>query len=317
MRYRRLGNTGLEVSEVGFGGWSIGGKDYGPTYDRESLAALRRALELGVTFFDTADMYGDGRSERLFGEALAGSKGRVVVATKGGYDFARGMDKDFSRTYLESAVHGSLKRLNVPVIDLYQLHNPAADLLKHGDLFDTMEDFQRRGLIRHYGVSVSDQEAARLVMARGTAATLQLVHNLLRPHVLRTIADDVKRTGIGVIVRTPIEYGMLSGKYTVGAHFHVTDHRATRWTPEGFALLLRRVESFRFLAREGRTLAQAALRYVLTSPVVSTVIPGIKSIAQIEEFARASDAPYLSEEDMERIVTIQEGADRARRHGVG
>jgi aryl-alcohol dehydrogenase-like predicted oxidoreductase len=129
MRYRSLGTTGLQVSEIGFGGWSIGGRDYGPTYDRESTAAIRRALELGVTFFDTADMYGDGRSERLFGEVLSGLGGKVVVATKGGYDVARGMVKDFSRSHLESAVHASLKRLRVDAIDLYQLHNPSVDLL--------------------------------------------------------------------------------------------------------------------------------------------------------------------------------------------
>jgi aryl-alcohol dehydrogenase-like predicted oxidoreductase len=306
MRYRSLGTTGLTVSEVGFGGWSIGGRDYGPTYDRESVAAIRRALDLGVTFFDTADMYGDGRSERLFGEALSGLAGKVVVATKGGYDVARGMVKDFSRAHLESAVAASLKRLKVDVIDLYQLHNPAAELLKASELFEIAEDFQRRGLIRHYGISVGDAESARLVMARRTAATLQLVHNLVRPHILHAITPEVERAGIGIIVRTPIEYGILSGKYRVGAHFHATDHRATRWTPEQFAALLQKVESFRFLVNgEAKTLADAAVRYVLTSSLVSTVIPGIKSPAQIEEFVRASDPPYLSAEDLGQISELQ------------
>jgi aryl-alcohol dehydrogenase-like predicted oxidoreductase len=161
MRYRSLGTTGFHVSEIGFGGWSIGGRDYGPTYDRESVAAIRRALEAGVTFFDTADMYGDGRSERLFGEVLSGLAGKVVVATKGGYDVARGMVKDFSRAHLESAVHASLKRLRLDAIDLYQFHNPSADLLKNDEVFEIAEGFQRRGLIRHYGVSVSDAESAR------------------------------------------------------------------------------------------------------------------------------------------------------------
>jgi aryl-alcohol dehydrogenase-like predicted oxidoreductase len=306
MRYRALGKTGLLVSEVGFGGWSIGGRDYGPTYDRESVAAIRRALELGVTFFDTADMYGDGRSERLFGEVLSGLGSKVVVATKGGYDVARGMVKDFSREHLEIAVAASLKRLKVEVIDLYQLHNPSVELLKGSDLFELLEGFQERGLIRHYGVSVSDAESARLVMARGTASTLQLVHNLLRQHILAEIGPMVERTGIGVIVRTPIEYGILSGKYKIGAHFHATDHRATRWTPEQFAALLQRVEGFRFLVR-GRiaSLSEAAVRYVLTSPLVSSVIPGIKTPAQIEEFVRASDPPYLSSEDLQQIATLQ------------
>ncbi len=306
MNYRLLGKTGLQVSEVGFGGWSIGGRDYGPTYDRESVAAIRRALDLGVTFFDTADMYGDGRSERLFGEVLSGLAGKVVVATKGGYDVARGLVKDFSRAHLDSALQASLKRLKVETIDLYQLHNPSVDLLKGGELFAIVEDFQRRGLIRHYGVSVGDAESARLVMARGTAATLQLVHNLFRPQVLAETGPMIERTGIGVIVRTPIEYGLLSGKYEVGAHFHATDHRATRWTPEQFAALLRRVESFRFLVRgKVASLSAAAVRYVLTSPLVSTVIPGIKTPAQIEEFAAASDPPYLSSEDLGRISDLQ------------
>lgn len=306
MRYRSLGTTGFQVSEIGFGGWSIGGRDYGPTYDRESVAAIRRALELGVTFFDTADMYGHGRSERLFGEVLSGLAGKVVIATKGGYDVARGMVKDFSRAHLESAVHASLKRLRIEAIDLYQLHNPSVDWLKRDEVFEITEGFQRRGLIRHYGVSVSDAESARLVMARGTAATLQLVHNLLRPQILAEVGPMIERTGIGVIVRTPIEYGMLSGKYTIGAHFHATDHRATRWTPEQFAALLRRVDSFRFLVRgKIASLSEAAVRYVLTSPLVSTVIPGIKTPGQIEEFARASDPPYLSGEDLARVATMQ------------
>lgn len=309
MRYRSLGKTDLQVSEVGFGGWSIGGRDYGPTYDRESVAAIRRALELGVTFFDTADMYGDGRSERLFGEVLSGLAGKAVVATKGGYDVARGLVKDFSRPHLESALAASLTRLRVERIDLYQLHNPAVDLLKSSELFDIVEDFQRRGLIRHYGVSVSDAECARLVMARRTAATLQLVHNLLRPQILAEIGPIIERTGIGVIVRTPIEYGVLSGKYKIGAHFHATDHRATRWTPEQFAALLQRVESFRFLVRgKVASLSEAAVRYGLVSPLVSTVIPGIKTPAQIEEFVRASDPPYLTDEQCQRIDALQREA---------
>ncbi|MFZ5862097.1 MAG: aldo/keto reductase [Nitrospirota bacterium] len=306
MRCRSLGTTGLTVSEIGFGGWSIGGRDYGPTYDRESVAAIRRALELGVTFFDTADMYGDGRSERLFGEALSGLAGKVVVATKGGYDVARGMVKDFSRAHLERAVAASLQRLKVDVIDLYQLHNPSIELLKGAEVFEIVEDFQRRGLIRHYGVSVSDAESARLVMGRGSAATLQLVHNLLRPQILHTIAPDVERAGIGIIVRTPIEYGMLSGKYRVGAHFHAADHRAARWTPEQFAALLARVEQFQFLVHGAvKTLAEAAVRYVLTSPMVSTVIPGIKTPTQIEEFVRASDPPYVAGDELHRIAVLQ------------
>jgi aryl-alcohol dehydrogenase-like predicted oxidoreductase len=153
---------------------------------------------------------------------------------------------------------------------------------------------------------VSDVESARLVMARGTAATLQLVHNLLRPHILQAIASDVQRTGIGVIVRTPIEYGVLSGKYKVGAHFHPTDHRATRWTPEQFAALLRRVEAFRSLVHgKIESLSEAAVRYVLTSSLVSTVIPGIKTPTQIEEFVAASDPPYLANEDLAQISELQ------------
>lgn len=308
MRTRPLGRTGVLVSEIGFGGWSIGGKDYGPTYDRESVLAIHKALEVGVTFFDTADMYGEGRSERLLGEALAGMEGRVVIATKGGYDVARGLVKDFSRGHLESAVAASLKRLQVDRIDLYQLHNPSAEQLRDTDLFDTVEAFQRRGLIRYYGVSVSDELSARLVLERGTAASLQLVHNLLRPGLLRALAADIERTGIGVIVRTPLEYGLLSGKYQVGAHFHATDHRATRWTPDAFAARLREVEAFRFLVRSPvRSLAEAAVRYVLTSPLVSTVIPGIKTPSQMDAFAHASDPPYLGVEDVTQIALLQSG----------
>jgi aryl-alcohol dehydrogenase-like predicted oxidoreductase len=308
MRYRPLGKTGVNVSEIGFGGWSIGGKDYGPTDDRESVRALRRAFDLGVTFYDTADMYGDGRSERLIARVLKPHYRRIFVATKVGHNFYAGdYHKEFGKDYIRFALEESLKRLSTDSIDLYQLHNPSEGILRQGEIFEIMRGLVQEGKIRFWGVSVGSAEAARLAVAAG-ASTLQLVHNLLRPRILREIGEEVKKTRTGVIARTPLEYGLLSGKYRAGETFHPSDHRAKRWSPEALAERLALVEKFRFLTRgEIQNLSEAAIRYVLAHPLVSTVIPGIKSVAQVEELAKDADGGgYLDPQALIRIAEIQE-----------
>jgi aryl-alcohol dehydrogenase-like predicted oxidoreductase len=309
MRYRPLGKTGVNVSEIGFGSWSIGGKDYGPTDDRESVRALRRAFDLGVTFYDTADMYGDGRSEQLIARALKPHYRQIFVATKVGHNFYAGdYHKEFGKDYVRFAVEESLKRLSTDRIDLYQLHNPSEEVLRQGEIFEIMRAMVQEGKIRFWGVSVSSAEAARLAVAAGTS-TLQLVHNLLRSRILRDIVEEVKKHRSGVIARTPLEYGLLSGKYREGDTFHSSDHRANRWSPEVFAERLAQVEKFRFLVRgEIRSLSETAIRYVLANPLVSTVIPGIKTVAQVEELVKGADGTgYLDPQALIRIAEIQEG----------
>lgn len=316
MRYRSLGKTGLTVSEVGFGAWSIsgGGRAYGPTDDHESLAAIRRAYELGVTFFDTADIYGNGHSERLIARALKGVRHKVIIATKVGYDFYQGerkegpifyrgeVEKNFSGEYILSAAEKSLERLETDSIDLYQLHNPSLTDLRKGQCLDAMERLREKGKIRFYGVSVTTAEEARCVMEKTGASTLQLVHNILRPQILRAIEGDVKKHGMGIIVRTPMEYGLLAGRWTPETNFPEGDHRHERWSRSELRALLAKVEGLQFLVKgETKSLGQAALRFILSSEVVSTVIPGVKRPSQVEENVAASGPPYLSRDDMERI----------------
>ncbi|MBI5197905.1 MAG: aldo/keto reductase [Nitrospirae bacterium] len=310
MQRRTLGRTGIRISEIGLGGWSIGGDSYGPTDDRESIAAIRRAHELGVTFYDTADMYGNGRSERLIAEALRGNRREVFIATKVGYDFYKGgRDKNFSADYLAFAAEQSLQRLKTDRIDLLQLHTPPLEVLQQGDVFETMDRLQEAGKIRYYGVSLSHStppEAAEIVIRNSRAATLQIAYNILRQDQLSAIAEQVKAAGIGIIARSPLEYGLLTGKYREDATFHPEDHRANRWTRDALSALIRKVDSLRFLVHgEVKSLTEAALRFVLSNPLVSVVIPGVKTAAQVEEHVRASRTlPYLAKEELQKIEDI-------------
>ncbi|MBI4715858.1 MAG: aldo/keto reductase [Nitrospirae bacterium] len=320
MRHRMLGKTDMEISEIGLGGWSIGGDSYGPTDDRESIAAIRRAFDLGITFYDTADMYGRGRSERLIAEALRGHTHEVVIATKVGYDFYHGpMEKNFSGEYLRFAAEQSLKRLETDRIDLLQLHTPPLEVLQRGEIFEVLDRLQDEGKIRYYGVSLSHStppEAAKIVIEKSRAVSLQIAYNFLRQDQLAAIADQVKTSGIGIIVRTPLEYGLLTGKYRENAIFHPEDHRANRWTPEELSSLIRKVDALRFLIKGTdlfsspenksvpfiRSLTEAALRFILANLLVSVVIPGVKTAAQVEEHVRAStERPYLTDEDLRKI----------------
>ncbi len=303
MRYRSLGNIGLTVSEVGFGAWTIGGggRAYGPTDDAESLAAIRRALELGITFFDTADIYGNGHSEELLGRVLSvpGIRERVLIATKAGYDFYRGdtgcgptfyrgeVEKNFRPEHLMFAIEQSLRRLRTDRVELFQLHNPPVAVLRDSRTAETMEKLVAAGKARFWGVSVTDPDEARAAIAAG-ARSLQLVHNFLRQPVLPAIREDVSQKGIGVIVRTPLEYGLLSGKITLQARFPEGDHRRGRWSDAELAVLLERVEAWRRTLPPGRTLVQEALRFVITEPTVSVVIPGVRNARQAEEHAASS-----------------------------
>jgi aryl-alcohol dehydrogenase-like predicted oxidoreductase len=310
MRFRTLGKTGPKISEIGLGGWSIGGDSYGPTDDRESVAAIRRAFDLGITFFDTADMYGNGRSERLIAEALRGHRKEVVIATKMGYDFYKGgRDKNFTRGYLLFAVEQSLQRLETDRIDLLQLHTPPLEVLQQGEVFEVMKLLQESGKIHSYGVSLSHStppKAAEIVVKKSRAVSLQIAYNLLHQEQLLAISGLVRDSGIGIIARSPLEYGLLTGKYREDTTFHPEDHRSNRWTREELKAIVQKVEGLRFLVKgEVESLTEAALRFVLSNPLISVVIPGVKTAAQVEEHVRASgEGPYLTEEDLRKIEML-------------
>jgi aryl-alcohol dehydrogenase-like predicted oxidoreductase len=300
------------VSEIGFGAWAIGGdkfgNSYGPTDDAVSLRAVKRALDLGCTFFDTADVYGHGHSEKLLGKALEGRREEVVLATKVGGDFyGNTVRTNFDPDYVLFAVRKSLERLRTKFIDLYQLHNPPLPLLANERLFAPLEKLQYEGSIRHYGVSIHRPVEGLQAIQTGKPATLQVVYNILRQEARPALFPAATKADIGIIAREPLSNGLLSGRYDESAHFAATDIRAS-WPPDYFLALLRAVEQLRFLATPERTLAQAALQFTLGQDAVTAVIPGIKTPEQAEENLRADEVAPLAPTDWRRIAELQRHA---------
>lgn len=298
MHYRRLGRTDLQVSEIGFGAWAIGGNkhghSYGATDNAESLRAMARAFDLGCTFFDTADLYGHGLSEKLLGQALQSHRHQCVLATKVGGDFYHGpFRKNFDAEYIRFAVDKSLERLRTDYIDLYQLHNPPLMMLERGEHYAVLESLKQSGKIRHYGVSVHDAYEGTMAIYTGKPDTIQVEYNLLRQEPREELFAVAQEHDTGLIIRSPLASGMLSGKYTATATFDASDTRAS-WPAEYLAWQVQMIDKLRFLATAERTLAQAALRFILDAPEMHVVIPGIKTVAQAEENFAASTLPSLS-----------------------
>ncbi|MGE3540154.1 MAG: aldo/keto reductase [Candidatus Tectimicrobiota bacterium] len=299
MRYRRLGRTELQVSEIGFGAWAIGGNkhghSYGPTENAESLRTIAQALELGCNFFDTADLYGHGLSEKLLGQALEKRRHECIIATKVGGDFYHGpFHQNFDHEYIRFALEKSLERLRTDYIDLYQLHNPPLMLLERGANYAILEELKQEGKIRHYGVSVHDAYEGMMAIETGKPDVIQVAYNLLRQDPREDLFPLAVERNIGLIIREPLANGMLTGKYAAGTTFGEGDMRA-EWPPEFVALQARLAEKAAFLVTPQRTLAQAMLRFVLDSPAISVVIPGLKTTAQAVENLAASALPSLSE----------------------
>jgi aryl-alcohol dehydrogenase-like predicted oxidoreductase len=301
MQYRDLGRTGIRVSAIGFGGWAIGGTTeasgtplgWGHTFDDESLAAIRRARELGVTFFDTADSYGFGRSESLLGIVLARYRQEVVIATKVGVvrTSSGELRKNFSRQHIFHAVDGSLKRLRSDYIDLYQMHNPTIDELARGEIQDLMERLQDAGKIRFWGVSISTPEEGLEIVRRGWGHALQVLYNVLNQAPASELFPAAKEKGYGIIARVPLASGLLTGKFRLDSVFAADDVRQNFLTPRRLQEALERVDEVKsILGKTSRSLAEGALRFVLASDAVSTTIPGAKSPRQVEMNVAAGDA---------------------------
>ena len=313
MQSRRLGKTGLDVSEIGFGAWAIGGS-WGETDDEDSLAALHAAVDAGVTFFDTADVYGDGRSERLLARLLRERDERLVVATK----FGRRVDQDpalFTYENLRGWLERSRENLGVEAVDLVQLHSPPWETYYLPEVHEACSRLVQEGLVRAYGVSVEKVEEALKAIEYDGVATVQIIFNMLRQRPAELFFDQARRRDVGVIVRVPLASGLLTGKFDRNSTFASDDHRAFNRQGEEFDrgetfsgvdydVGLEVVEELRPLVPPGATLAQLALRWILTCEAVSTVIPGAKTPEQARANAAASDLPAPSPETMERIAEI-------------
>jgi len=302
MRNRPLGRTGLQVAEIGFGAWAIGGNahgnSYGPTNDADSIAAVRQAVDLGVNFFDTADVYGWGHSEEVLGEALADHRDRVALATKVGGDFYHGgVRMNFDPGYVAFALERSLRRLRTDHIDLYQLHNPPAEMMGDAETYEVLEALKGEHKIDHFGVSVHEPVEALMCLEAGKPEVLQIPFSLFRQEWIDGVFPAARRAGVGLIAREPLGNGFLTGKIRSDARFPQGDIRH-HWPPSMIAGRSAAAEHLAFLSRSDRTLTQAALLFVLAFPEISVAIPGAKSVAQVEENVAASVAPSLSESEL-------------------
>ncbi|HUR80755.1 MAG TPA: aldo/keto reductase [Thermoanaerobaculia bacterium] len=326
MHYRKLGNTGITVSEIGFGGWAIGGAadaggtplGWGRTSDDESLAAIRRARELGVTFFDTADSYGFGRSESLLGIVLSRRREDVVIATKVGVvrDLENRARKDFSRAHISHAVDGSLKRLRTDYIDLYQLHNPTVDELRRDDIHEAMDRLQEVGKIRFWGVSITTPDEGVEIIRNGWGYTLQVLYNVLNQAPADELFPLAKEKGYGIIARVPLASGLLSGKFRTDTVFAKDDVRQNFLTPRRLEEVMPRVDEAKsIIGGTARSLAEGALRFTLAHDAVSTVIPGAKNVRQVEMNASA-DEVRIPQEIVDKLRARLGGYNFYHRHGI-
>ncbi|KRT64723.1 MAG: aldo/keto reductase [Candidatus Dadabacteria bacterium CSP1-2] len=302
MKLKRLGRTNVLVSEIGFGAWAISGRGYGPTDDKDSIRALHRALDLGVNFIDTADIYGDGHSEELIGRVLRERNDKeAIIATKFGWDFYRdgGIRSNLKRNYISFALEKSLKRLGREWIDIYQIHNSKPDDIERDNVYETLDEFKKQGKIRFYGVSAYYVEDGIEAIKTGKPDTIQIIYNILEQEVEEKLFPLAIKNDIGIIAREPLASGLLTGKYNENSKFPKTDHRHG-WSKKFLEESARKVSRLKFLEKEGQTLIQAALRFSLSYKAVSVVIPGAKTINQVEENISAAEAE-LNPNELKRI----------------
>lgn len=316
MKYRTLGSSDVPTSEVGFGVWTLAAGWWGKYSDDEAVALLRAAYERGVTLFDTAPTYGDGRGETILAKALGDVRDKVVYSTKVGYDTElewkpeghqerpHRLDPAFTRR----AVEASLRRLETEVIDVLQLHNPRMEHLQRDDLWDLLADLKAEGKVRAYGIALGPaigwRDEGLWALHHREMQAMQMIHNLLEQDPGRDFLEAARGKGIGVMVRVPHSSGLLEGKYTKDTTFDANDHRSHRkqeWLTEG----LKKLERLDFLQRE-MTIGQAAIKWLLAEPLVSTVLPNIYNLEQLDEFAAAPDKPDLTAEDLERVADLYE-----------
>jgi aryl-alcohol dehydrogenase-like predicted oxidoreductase len=307
MKTRRLGRTDLTVSAIGFGAWAIGGSGYGPTEDGASLQALSYAFDQGVSFYDTADTYGHGHSEKLVGEVFQESSKRaqVVIATKVGWDFYHGgAKKNFDPEYIRFACGESLRRLKTDYIDLYQLHNPKLEVIEEGSIFKVLTQLKKEGKIRFWGVSIHEMIEGTSVIQNGTSDTIQVIYNLLDQRAREGLMPQSLEHDLGLIVREPLACGLLTEKYSPNSQFSKTDHR-NRWTTEKLKSYCGKMDRVKTVLNSKKIpLKQAAIEFVLAEKAMSTVIPGVKTKAQLKDHLQACESPELTKQDLSKLKSL-------------
>jgi aryl-alcohol dehydrogenase-like predicted oxidoreductase len=318
MRYRGLGGTGIEVSEVGFGVWTVSTGWWGEVDEARSVRLLRQAHERGINYFDTADTYGSGLGETILRDAFGHMRDEVVISTKIGYDFynntqRRGQQErpqDWSEKFIRFGLEQSLTRLGTDYVDFLQLHNTKMDAIENDRLFELLEEFRGEGKVRSYGIALGPaigwlEEGVKAMRERSIDG-VQMIYNLLEQDPGREFIRTARETETGLVVRVPHSSGMLEGKYDENTTFAKNDHRRHRpkeWLTEG----LKKVEQLGFLTESGeRTLGQAALKFILAAPEVASTLPNIYDEAQLDEFVTAPDVPDLTEEELARVAELYE-----------
>jgi aryl-alcohol dehydrogenase-like predicted oxidoreductase len=324
MEYRELGRTGWSVSVISFGGWAIGGT-WGDVRDAESMAALHTAVDMGVNFFDTADVYGNGRSERLLGELLKERSETIYVATKAGRRSNPHTADSYNRKNLTAYVERSLKNLDVEALDLLQLHCPPTEVYYRPEVFGILDDLVQVGKIRYYGVSVEKVEEALKAIEYPNVQTVQIIFNMFRHRPSELFFDQAKQRQVGILTRVPLASGLLTGKMSQETTFPEDDHRnfnrdgsafdrGETFSGVDFATGLKAVDELEAVCPEGMSLVQFALRWILMFDAVTCAIPGAKRPSQAEENIQSAALPPLPDEIMTEVRAIYDRLIRDQVH---
>jgi len=314
MQYREFGRTGWKISDISFGAWAIGGT-WGTVDDKESLAALHHAIDLGVNFIDTADVYGDGRSERLVAQLRKERSETIYVATKAGRRLDPHIASGYNRKNLTAYIERSLKNLDTDALDLLQLHCPPTEVFYNPEVFGVLDDLIQAGKLKHYGVSVEKVEEALKAIEYPNVESAQIIFNIFRQRPAELFFEQAKKRKVAILARVPLASGLLTGKLTAKSIFEDDDHRKFNRHGEEFdrgetfsgvdyATGLAAVEELRKLVPDGWTMAQFALRWITMFDAVSCAIPGAKNPKQAEDNVRASDLPAIAPETMDTIRAI-------------
>jgi aryl-alcohol dehydrogenase-like predicted oxidoreductase len=324
MQYRELGRTGLRVSTVSFGAWAIGGT-WGPVDDEVSLAALHRAVDLGINFFDTADVYGDGRSERLLARLKKERREPIHIATKVGRRLPTQTLAGYSRDNLHAWIDRSLENLATDALDLVQLHCPPTDVYYAPEVFGIMDALVAEGKVRAYGVSVERVEEALKAIEYPGVQSVQIIYNIFRQRPAERFFSEARRRRVGILARLPLASGLLAGQLTRETHFAADDHRAFNRRGEAFdrgetfsgidyELGLELTDTLRALVPQGVPMSAWAMRWILMNDAVSCVIPGAKRPEQVEQNALAADLPPLSQAALAEIRSLYDERVRSLVH---
>lgn len=324
MHYRELGRTGFKVSAISFGAWAVGG-DWGSVDDAESLAAFRRAIALGVNFFDTADVYGDGRSERLLARLCKEGKQNIIIATKAGRRLNPHVADGYNQANLTRFVERSLKNLETDALDLLQLHCPPTQVYYMPEVFGVLDSLVQTGKVRYYGVSVEKVEEALKAIEFPNVQSVQIIFNMFRQRPAELFFEQAKNRKVGILARVPLASGLLTGKLKPSTDFAANDHRHYNRHGEAFdrgetfsgvdyLAGLEAVEQLKAICPNGMSMTQFALRWTLMFDAVTCAIPGAKRPSQVDENFTAADLPRLSDGVMNEVKAVYDQRIRTLVH---